>query len=323
MNVKKEYSRRHFLEVLGLSGVGISLMGMSGPSVFHRSVPDNDAWKIFMFSKHLQFLDYEGTAETMKEAGLDGADLTVRPGGHVSPENVKTDFPKVINAFEKSGVKVGMITTRITGTDDPLTEPVLKSVSEAGVKYYRMGYFGYDDDLGIEKSLEKHRKEVSKLAELNSKYSIHGAYQNHAGQRVGGPVWDLWMLLKGFDPQWIGCQYDIRHAVVEGGNSWPLAIKLLQEHIKTIVIKDFKWVNTKDRGWRAVSVPLGEGMVNFDEYFQLLKELNIKAPISLHFEYPLSEGKNLSKEQKREQAVKTIQRDVGKLKEMLKKNGLV
>ncbi len=94
------------------------------------------------------------------------------------------------------------------------------------------------------------------LAAINQRYQIHGAYQNHAGVKVGGPVWDIWYLLKDLDPRWLGCQYDVRHATVEGGNSWVLGFKLISAHIKTTVIKDFKWVQ-RDGAWREESCPPG------------------------------------------------------------------
>ena len=322
MDTNKSYSRRNFVKTLGVAGAGLSLIGITNPKPVENHAGNQDAWKIYMFSKHLQFLNYEETAETMKAAGLDGADLTVRPGGHVLPENVTTDLPKAVNAFEKKGLKVGMMTSGINNASDPYTESVLKTASEAGIQYYRLGYYNYIDNLGIEKSIEKHQKQLEKVANLNAKYNMQGGYQNHSGTRIGGPVWDVWMLVKDFDPKLIGCQYDIRHATVEGGFSWPLALKLLQDHVQTIVIKDFRWVKTNE-GWEDESVPLGEGMVNFDKYFRLLKELNIRAPITLHFEYPLYKGNNLTKKEKRKQAIETIGKDVNKLKNMLEKHEFI
>ncbi len=324
MNKENEIiSRRNFIKTTGVAGLGIPFMNFTGTQIFNKSNADNSLqWKIFMFSKHLQFLDYQETAETMAEAGLEGADLTVRPGGHVLPENTATDLPKAVNALNKQGLKVGMLTTRINNTEDKYTEEILSIAHNLGIKYYRLGYLKYHNEKGIVKSLEDHKANIEKLALLNEKYSIHGGYQNHAGTRVGGPVWDLWHILNGLNPEYIGCQYDIRHAVLEGGSSWPLAIKLLKNYIKTIVIKDFKWIKN-DKGWRGVSVPLGEGMVDFQAFFKLLKTLKIAAPLSLHFEYPLYAGKQLSKKEKRKQAVKTISKEVKKLKTMLKDADLI
>jgi sugar phosphate isomerase/epimerase len=322
MYTQKPYSRRNFIKTMGLAGAGIPLISLTNP--FHQESRDTgkEDWKIYLFSKHLQFLSYEETAETMKEAGLAGADLTVRPGGHVLPENVTTDLPKAVNAFEKKGLKIGMMTSGITDADDRHTDPVLKTASDTGIHYYRLGYYSYIDELGIKESIDSHKQKLEKVADLNARYNMHGGYQNHSGTRVGGPVWDVWMLVKDLDPNLIGCQYDIRHATVEGGFSWPLGLQLLKDHVQTIVIKDFKWVQTKN-GWEDASVPLGEGMVNFDKYFSLLKELNIRAPITLHIEYPLYKGNNLSKKDKREQALETIRKDVRTLKNMLMEFGLL
>jgi sugar phosphate isomerase/epimerase len=126
------------------------------------------------------------------------------------------------------------------------------------------------------------------IAELNRKYKIRAGYQNHSGTRIGGPVWDIHELLQGIPSDLIGCQYDVRHATVEGANTWMLGMRLLAGQITSLAIKDFTWktINGKPE---AVTVPLGEGIVNWDLYFQTVKELKIKGPVTLHVEYPLLE----------------------------------
>ena len=72
-----------------------------------------DKIKVCVFSKHLQFLDYAEMARTAADIGFAGVALTVRPGGHVLPENVERDMPKAVQAVEQAGIKVYTITTRI------------------------------------------------------------------------------------------------------------------------------------------------------------------------------------------------------------------
>jgi sugar phosphate isomerase/epimerase len=158
---------------------------------------------------------------------------------------------------------------------------------------------------------------------MNERYQIHGAYQNHAGVKVGAPVWDLWQLLKDLDPRRLGCQYDVRHATVEGGNSWELGFKLISSHIKTTVIKDFKWTQ-HEGAWRAESCPLGEGMVDFKKYFALAKALNITGPISMHFEYPIFEKseENSSISVKTKKVIATMRKDLQALRNMMEGAGL-
>lgn len=310
-------SRRTFLGSLATVTALTPLTGIIPAATHSKSLKETKR-KICLFSKHLQWLDYDAMAETAAEIGFDGIDLTVRPNGHVLPEKVDEDLPRAVDAVKRAGIEVPMMTTSITDPHDPLTEAILKKANQLGIGYYRMGYLNYDDALGVAKTLQKYKQQMAALAALNQKYSIHGAYQNHAGNRVGAPVWDLWELLKDLDPQWIGCQYDIRHATLEGGYSWHIGLKLLANHIQTTVIKDFKW-GLVDGKWRAINAPLGEGMVDFKQYFALVKQLAIAGPISMHFEYPISDEakQNISSEKRRKQTIDVMRKDLFKLKDMM------
>jgi sugar phosphate isomerase/epimerase len=171
--------------------------------------------------------------------------------------------------------------------------------------------------------LDDARKILEKLAILNEKTGIHGAYQNHHQQpRIGSPVWDLWYILKDINPEWVSCQYDIWHAVIEGYSSWCDGLRLLSPYIKTRCIKDFNWFDQKGK-MVPEAVPLGEGQIDFDAYFKLLKELNLKSDTSLHIEYPVlsNEEINLPVKKKMEKALAVMKRDTDKLKNMMAKNG--
>ena len=322
METNNPFSRRDFIKTMSLAGASAPFISMTRPQFKKNRLSDPDAWKIYLFSKHFEFLDYDEAAEATKELGFDGVDLTVRRGGHVLPENVTRDLPRAVNAFEKKGLKVKMMASNVSDAQDQYTEPVLKTASELGIQYYRLSWYKYGNDMGMVQSLMHFKKKLEKLGELNSKYGINGCYQNHCGRNfVGAPVWDLWMLIKDFDPQIISSQYDIHHATVEGGMSWPLGFNLLQHHIKTIAIKDFKWKDINDN-WPIIEVPLGQGWVDFDTYFEKLKALNVQAPITLHVEYPLFKSKHLSKKEKRKQASESIQKDLEYVKGLLQKHGL-
>jgi sugar phosphate isomerase/epimerase len=191
-----------------------------------------------------------------------------------------------VKALKKYGIPIVMMVTDITDAENPLTEKVLGAASQAGIKYYRLGYFNYDRTKSIPANLDGHKKAMEKLEKVNRKYGIHGGYQNHSGTNVGGPVWDLHWIVKDCDPQFIGVQYDIRHAVAEGGVAWPLGLDLLAPWIKTSAIKDFYWKKNNNK-WILQNVPLGEGMVDFDAYLKQYIKLGIKGPFTLHLEYDL------------------------------------
>jgi sugar phosphate isomerase/epimerase len=309
-------NRRDFIKLTGLAMAGLAATPTLSAESLNLVSGKGATWSFNFFSKHLQFLDYAEAADACLAAGMNGADLTVRPGGHVLPENVERDLPLAVKAFEKAGLKIEMMASGITDPDDPLTEKVLQVASEMGIKFYRLGYYHYDPAISVVNNLERIKVKMNGLARLNEKYKIHGAYQNHAGSNFGAPVWDLWEVLKDLDPQWTGCQYDVRHATVEGNRSWPLGMKLLKDHIRCMVIKDFKW-GEKDGKAIEVNVPVGEGIVDFPAYFGLVEEMDIHGPITIHLEYPMFPQKEMTLAQKKDRAIELMRKDLDSLKSYL------
>ena len=277
-------SRRSFLKKSILTGTLFPLIYGDLSSMIQPST--ETVLKIHIFSKHLQFLNYQDMAEAVAEMGFDGIDLTVRPNGHVLPERVETDLPKAVEAMRKMGFAPLMITTAVDDADDMVDKRVLECAAKLGIQYYRMNWFSYPDGKSIPASIEHFQQKMKELSYLNKELGLTGCYQNHSGNLVGSSLWELWELLKMADKQYMGIQYDIRHAVVEGGLSWQNGLRLIEPQIKTLAIKDFKW-EKKNGEWGVENTPVGEGMVDFKTYFKLLKQYKINVPVSLHLEYPL------------------------------------
>lgn len=280
----KATSRRSFIRNAAIATGVIPVMNFPLKSLAAGGT--DEPLSVHIFSKHLQFLDYRSVGEVAAELGFSGVDLTVRQDGHVLPERVKTDLPLAVEEIGKGGSRCELITTDVESAHKPLDLDVIHTAALAGIKYYRSNWFKYPDDQTLTEALKNYQKQVEELSYLNRKLGLIGCYQNHAGKDVGASFWEVKMLLDKADKQHFGSQYDIRHAVVEGGRSWETGLRLLHPHIKTIVIKDFKWGITGGR-WDAINTPVGEGMVDFPTYFKLLKKYRLKPPVTLHVEYPV------------------------------------
>ena len=283
---KTGYTRRDFAKLSALGTIGtVPLMG-SASNLFSKTESPKKL-QVFVFSKCLQFLDYEELSEIVKKMGFDGIDLTVRPKGHVLPENVSKDLTKATKIMEKHGLVTGMLSTNVKDATNSLDQKVLEVAKDLGYTCYRAGWFKYPKDKSLEQSLAEFQKQLEQLEALNEKIGITGGYQNHAGNYFGAPIWDLKPIFEKFNSKNLGVQYDIMHATVEGAQSWYLGFKHIKPQINSLVVKDFKWIQKDDGKWKRKYVPMGEGMVNFDKYFKLLKKHNIDLPVSLHVEYEL------------------------------------
>lgn len=287
-------NRRNFIQTTSLSAAALSLSGTGLANSFLASPAAKRP--ICAFTKCLQFLSFEEIGEVLSFLGFDGADITLRPGGQVEPVEVKTALPLAVKALSKNNITIPMVVTSITDPADPLTLPVLQALADSGIKYYRTGWLNYNPAKSIGQNLDTFRQTFEKLAELNERIGVHGDYQNHSGTSVGSPVWDIYELLKNVNPKFLGVQYDIRHAVFEGFNSWKLGMQRLAPWINTIDIKDFVIEKDASGKWNAQNVQLGEGIVNFDEFLKEYAGLKVEAPISIHYEYEMG-GAELGKKE--------------------------
>jgi sugar phosphate isomerase/epimerase len=268
-----ELTRRTFIGTMAASAAAATA-AQTGP-------------KLVIFSKHLQWAAWDEMAATTRECGFDGIDLTVRKGGHVLPERVAEDLPRAADAIRKGGSHMAMITTGIVDAGTPHAEAVLKAASALGVRHYRWGGFKYDDSKPIPDQLKALKSRVEELAGLNRRYGMTAMYHTHSGSDFGAPIWDLWTILRDFDPKYVGINFDIGHATVEGGlGGWIRSTQLAAPFMRGVALKDFVWAKNAKGDWIPRWCPAGEGMVRFSKFFTMLKNARFEGPLQVHYEYP-------------------------------------
>jgi sugar phosphate isomerase/epimerase len=235
---------------------------------------------ICVFIKFVQSLSYDQLADAVAEMKADGIEATVRKGGYIPPERAADELPKLVDALAKRNLKVSMITTDVLGVDDPNTRPVLETAAKLEIPMYRMGSYKYDLKRFVIDQLNAIGPPLKELGALNAELGIQAVYQNHSGaDHVGATVWDIYSLIKDIPKEQISLAFDIRHATIEAGLSWPTLYNAMRERISTVYVKDFDWV-----GRSAEHVPLGTGRVD-RSFFQRLLADGFAGPISLHVEY--------------------------------------
>ena len=281
-------------------------------------------YPINFFTKPLDKYGHDFMIDTLKMGGVDGLDLTVRPRGSVLPETVAEDLPLVAEMARKNGLLLEMMVSNITSAKTPHAKNVLKTAAKHDIKHYRMGYFRYNDEEKAKETIARANTQIQSLIDINAHYGIQGGYQNHTGNYFGAPLWDLIGVLEKVASPWISSQFDIYHAYSEGYRSWQVSMEMMAPKIGSLAIKDFTWEINNGQA-KIKKVPLGQGIVDLDGFFKNIKNINIKAPITLHIEYPLLEKheENLSLIEKQKIMVVKINNDVQFIKSKLHQYQLI
>jgi sugar phosphate isomerase/epimerase len=275
--------RRSFLRTMGAAALA---------TPFAANAAESSLSPLIYFSKGVQKTTPERTAEVVAEIGWQGIELPLRAKGQIEPERVEEELPKMVEALKKRNLVVGMITTDITGPDTPHCEKVLRTAKALGITRYRMGFARYDLDKPIQPQLDALKPQCKELAALNKQLGVRGGWQNHSGAKfVGCAVWDLYQIVRDLDPEALGVCFDIGHATLEGGMSWPVEARLLLPWIVCVYVKDFAWERGKKGGFEPKWGPLGQGAVR-KEFFDWLKKSGYRGPISQHCEYLEGDGPN-------------------------------
>lgn len=294
-------SRREFLYQAALAtaalGAGTSLV----------QAESKIKYPIIAFSKPFQTKNAMETADFVAEVGWDGIECPVRPKGQIEPERAPDELPKLAEAMRKRKLDVYILTTGITSMETPHAETVLREAAKLGIKRIRLGFWKYTKDKTPSDTLKEVGAQLKDIAAACKELGLQAGFQNHSGKDyVGAPVWDVFSMIKDMDPKQMGMCFDIGHATIEGGLSWPIEARLIEPFYTAVFVKDFYW-KKEEKGWKMTWCNLGDGMVN-KSFFDNLKKSKYNGPISQHHEYAYGEGKEM---------LANMQKDLKVLKEWL------
>jgi len=256
-----------------------------------------------MFTKMLKNignLPLDQAADYISDIGFVGADLTVREGGYVLPEEAKRRLPEAVETLRSRRLTVPMITTNVIDAKKGHTKDIFMTASECGIKYIKLGYWQYEGFGKIKEQIKHLRNSVLKgISELSREHGVTAGIHVHSGDFLTANPAVLWMLLQDFDPDYLCAYIDPGHMAVEGGLSgWKIGIDLLQEHIRMVAVKNLGWFQERDektgqKRWKTRTVPLSEGLVPWPEVLGYLHNIGFGGPVSVHSEYEHLNFENL------------------------------
>ncbi len=268
------------------------LAGMAAGAVARRSMMGAQARAgamrpritpaVCLYSRVLIQIGYIDLPMIVQGLGFDGVDLSVEHGGHVLPEKADYNLMPALEAFTGIGLDVPMITTGLTTLQDPDAEQVLGLATYIGVPFYRPGHWKFTGSAQIEMQLPFVQRDIAGLAQLGRATKMAMGIHNYLDGGEGAAVADIDRVIRPIDPQWVGYDFDVAYAILEGrgaGFEGPLAVAL--PRLKMVTLRDFKWEERSAPGAGHRPCPLGDGVVDFARFFAALAKARFAGPITL------------------------------------------
>ena len=242
-----------------------------------------------MFTKHLEGLDVPGIISALKSVGVQGADLCVRPGYPVNPDNAAKALPEAAKAFREEGLAIPLVTTPgdFTRPDVDYAERLYAACGEAGVKHIKLGYWHWTPEMDYWEELKQVRGYVEGFQELSAKHGVQTVVHNHSGRSMGLNSCAAMNVVKGFDPAQVGVFADPGHLSI-CGEPIEMALDIVKEYLSVLAFKDLMRERRVADGravWQPRVVRLGDGFGDWPSLLETLKRIRFDGPISFHSEY--------------------------------------
>ena len=143
--------------------------------------------KFIMFTKHLEGLEIPDIITALQSVGVSGADLCVRPGYPVNPENATEALPAAAKQFAAAGLSIPLVTTPVIflirgrkrrAVSTPLQVKQVSKISnwDTGTGTQRMAATG-------------HRSILSVNNWTGLRNSLHNTDLGHASITILEPPW--------------------------------------------------------------------------------------------------------------------------------------
>ena len=250
-----------------------------------------DAAEIAVFTKSFQAWPLEQVCQKFKDLGVTGLDLTVRPGGHVLPDRIRTDLPQAAETVAQHGLKIVQITSNVT-TDDQYGRDLFETAGELGIRRIKLGYYRDDpQNSNLRGQLKQVQKKLRTLAKLVADQNVLPCVHIHSGGYLPSHGTLLYLMLQEFEPGELGAYVDTLHMSLEGGGAgWRQGLQLLAPWITLCAVKNYV-LTEKPRdqagqqrwGWK--NCPLADGVSPLPDFMKTLQQLGYRGPFSLHSEY--------------------------------------
>lgn len=237
--------------------------------------------RVLAFTKPFGRREVGSLADTIAATGAEGADLVVRDGQSVTPDEPDR-IGALARALDARGLGLDVVTTDFLDASDRRADQILGACADAAVGLVRVGFYRYDPARGYRACFDDARRGLAELAELGAHHGVRVALQLHHGT-VHPSAGLALPLLAGLDgPGGVAVYADPGNQAKEGSEDWRMNLDLLGDRVACIGVKNAAWRETA-QGWRCEFQPFTDGgVVPWPDIAAGLRDRDYAGMLSLH-----------------------------------------
>ncbi len=247
--------------------------------------------QVIFFTKFLRGLGVEQLGESAKRLGFDGLDLAVRAGHCINPENARAELPRAVESWRRAGLSVPLVTLETNWTDPehPGLQAVYAACADAGVPFIKLGYWFWKPDQHYWDAVEQHRMELAALETIGRKLGLCTLVHTHSDAIYGSNASGVMHLVRGLDPRHVAVYLDPAHLAFDG-EDLPMALDIVRGYLRMVGVKNAAYERLPQPGsgaalkWKKVMPLLHEGLVDWAQAVQLLRQIGYDGPLAYHGE---------------------------------------
>jgi sugar phosphate isomerase/epimerase len=239
----------------------------------------NSALEFAVFTKPWPKESIKGLAELVAGLGFTGAEIPVRPGFQVTPDNAGKTLTKLVSVFADHGLTVVSIASS-------LDEPIFAACAAAGIPMIRiMGDMKRGAYLQSEADLRERLRGIIPLCE---RYGVRIGVQEHYGDSVSD-AFALRSLLLGLDDQRISAIWDAAHDALAGIPP-ETGLDVVWDRLAMVNLKNAYYERTNGpeaeaAQWTRHFTSGNQGLASWPRIAAELRRRNYSGPVCLTAEY--------------------------------------
>ena len=227
--------------------------------------------------------DVPTTVTKLAEMGYDGVEWRVSPGCSLTNETIEAEAGHVRDLCAKHNLAIPALAANVDAGNEALLRQMFAVAKAMGARTSRIQSVRYDGSVNYHELVADLRRWLRTAVQVAAETGVKALLELHGGTIIPSAA-ACRRVVEGFDPEHLGVIFDPGNQVREGMEHWKLGLECLGEYLDLVHVKNCAWFLVEQDGqrqWQVQSLPLDQGIADWQEIIGFLKQLGYTGYLSL------------------------------------------